>query len=113
MGVIQVDPREVPILGTRNPAGDTDDGGVLGYLADHHRDGANHGVIANRNVPEHLGAGADDHIVPDGRMALAPLLPGAALVDPLKERDIVADHGGLPDDDPRAMVDEEPPANRR
>ena len=62
------------------------------------------------------GAGVDDHVVADVRVALDALGQGAVRVHrkalcpqghPLVQLHILPDDGGLPDDHPGSMVDEE------
>src|SRR5215470_4308500 len=75
------------------------------HVAADDRIGADGGVAA-----EDRGAGIDGHVVLDGRVALAVAAArdteraqGYALID----LDVAADHRGLADDHPGAVVDEE------
>jgi len=64
-------------------------------------------VVADRDVAQHLGAGADLHIAADGRMALASGIADAAEGDAVEQLDMVAEHRGLADHDAHAVVDEQ------
>ena len=55
--------------------------------------------MADLDIAEDLGAGADEHAVPDLGMAVAGFLAGAAERHVLHDRDIVLDHRRLADDD--------------
>ena len=83
-------------------------------------------AMANLDIAEDLGAGADQHAVPDFRMPVADLLAGAAQGHVLKHRNIVFDHRRRADDkagrviekyafaDPRRRMNvglERPPTN--
>ena len=57
--------------------------------------------------PSSCDAGPDDHVVAHGGVPLARLLAGAAQGDALVDGDVLAHLGGLADDHPDAVVDEE------
>jgi hypothetical protein len=78
------------------------------HIFQHDRAGANSSSFANRHRTEHRSANPNHGIFLDGRMALATLLSGAAKRHPLVHGHVVADRRRLPDDDPHAMVDENP-----
>src|SRR6185312_14747104 len=86
-------------------------------LAQHHGRRADCCSLADRERPQHLRIGADDYVVADGRMPFMSSLvgrrPSAAERYPLIDRAIIADLGGLTDDDADAVVDEEALADRR
>src|SRR3989338_1499065 len=109
----RVEAEESAVLRPRDAAGPADDSGVLGHVSDDDGVGPDHRVAADGDVPQHFGAGADDDVVADRRVALAALLAGAAQRHPLEEGDVVADDGGLADHDPHPVVDEEAPADHR
>ena len=92
-------------------AGDADHRRVVRDMVDHHRSGADLDVIADADVAEHLGAGADHHAVAEGGMALAALAAGAAQRHALVEQHVVADLGGFADHHAGAVVDEEAAAD--
>ena len=71
------------------------------------------GIVADFDRPQHLHMGGQQHVVPDGGMALAGVFPGAAQRHAMVNHDIIADFGCFPDDDPHAMVDEQTPADPR
>ena len=62
--------------------------------------------------PKHLGAGADDHVAPQGGMTLALLPAGTAQGYAVVEGAVVADDSGLADHDAHAVIDEETPPMR-
>ena len=88
-------------------AGIADDGGVRRHVVDDHRVGADLRVGTDLDRAEQLRAGADHHLVADGRVALAAREARAAERDALVHRHVVADLGRLPDHDAGAMVDEQ------
>ena len=51
--------------------------------------------------------GRQQHIVPDRGMAFAGIFPGAAQRHAMVNHDIITDFGGLPDNDPHTMVNEQ------
>src|SRR5579872_4587085 len=92
-------------------AGNSDYGGIIGDGVDDHRSSADFDVVADDDVAEHLGSGADDDAVAEGGMALAFFAAGAAERDALIEQNVVPDFGGLADYDARTVVDEETAAD--
>ena len=82
-----------------------------GTRLDHDGVGADAAVVADRDRPEDLRAGADRHAVADRRVALAALEAGAAERHALVDRDVGADLGGLADHHAGRVVDEEPGAD--
>ena len=70
------------------------------------------GIVADFDRTKHLHMGGQQHVVPDGRMALAGVFPGAAQCHAMVDHDIITDFGCLPDDDPHTVVDEQAPADR-
>src|SRR6185437_6530193 len=76
-----------------------------------HGIGADAGAVADGDRSQYLGAGADDHAVAEGRVALALLERGAAQGHALIKGHLVADLGRLADHHPHAMVDEEAAAD--
>ncbi len=95
----------------RDAAGHADHGGVVRHRVDHHRAGADLGVVADGDVAEDLRAGADHDVVADGGVALAALFARAAQRDALVEQNVVADLGGLADHHAHAVVDEAAPSD--
>jgi hypothetical protein len=79
LGVRQLEDGLVAGVGVGDDvAGDTDNGGVGGYVGHHDRASADLGVIADVDGADDLGAGADDDAVAQRGMALGPLGAGAA-----------------------------------
>ena len=70
-------------------------------------------AVADLERPQNLGAAADRHIFAERRMAFALVLARAAQGDPLVDRAAVADLGGLADNDPHAVVDQDSLADLR
>ena len=70
---------------------------------------AEEGAVAHGDRPQHLRAGAHHHVVAQGRVALALVQAGAAQGDTLVDKAVIAYHGGLSDNDPHAMIDDETP----
>ena len=101
-----------------DPSGDADDlggdahgSGVLRHLAEHHGVGRDPGVVTHPEGPQHLGSAADEHVVSDGGMALAVVLAGAAQGDAMIDQAVVADLGGLADDDAHPVVNDQAAAD--
>ena len=92
---------------------DADHGGVGRHGVDHHGVGADAGIVADGDRPQHLGAGADDHVVAHRRVALAAHGARDPQRDLMIEVAIVADLGGLADHHAHAMIDDKPPADLR
>ena len=93
--------------------GDTDDCGILRHFTQDHRIGRDAGIIADFEGPKDLRAGADHHIVPEGRMSLSYIFSGAAQRHILIKQAIITDLSRLTDHDAGAMVDDQSPADRR
>lgn len=89
------------------------DGAVGRHVFDHHGVAADLDVIADGDISQHLGTGAHSDVVAQRGVALARLIAGSAQGDALVEGAIVADDGGLANDDAHGMVDEEVPADMR
>ena len=70
-------------------------------------------MIADDDVAQHGGPGSDYHVITQRRMPFSLLLSGPAQRHALVHQDIVTDLRGFPDDDTRAVVDEEPPPDGR
>ena len=68
--------------------------------------GSDQGVVTDPEGSEQFGTGPDQDIVAKCRVALAFVLAGAAKRRVVEDRAIVANLGGLTDDDTHAMVDE-------
>ena len=85
----------------------------LGGTLQHHRVRADAAVIAHGERAEHLGAGRDQHVVADGRVALAGVMAGAAERDPVVDRAVVSNLSGFANDDAHAVVDEQAAADGR
>ncbi len=92
---------------------DADNGGVGRNLLQHDGVRADAAVVADRKRAEHLCAGRNEHVVADGRVALAGVLAGTAERNTVVNRAVVADLGGLADDDAHAVVDEQALADLR
>jgi hypothetical protein len=86
---------------------------VRGDGADYDGARADFDVVADFDVAEDFRAGADDYAVAERWVPLAGVLACAAEGDALVEEAVVADFGGLADDDAHAVVDEEAAADAR
>ena len=69
------------------------------------------GAASDGDGPEDLRAGTDDDAVLQRGMTLAGRPRRAAEGDAVVERHVLADLGGLADDDAGAVIDEEPPSD--
>src|ERR1700733_12066640 len=85
---------------------------VIRHRADHYGPSPDLGVIANRNVAEDLRAGANDHIVSDGRVPLAFLFACPPQRYALIEHRVIANSRRLGDRHAHAMIDKTPPSDR-
>ena len=108
-----VERRPRAVLTADDPAGIANHGASVGDGLEHDRARADLYVIAKPDRAEHLRARADDHAVAQRGMPLAVLLAGAAQRYALVQRHVVADLRRFADDDARAVVDEQPVADRR
>ena len=97
-------------LAVDRPGGDADHGGVVGDVVEHDGVGADPGVVAHLDRSQHLRAGADDHIIANGRVPLAAAGAGDPKGDLMIEVAVVADFRGLADHHAHAVVDHQPPA---
>src|ERR1700677_3767286 len=86
--------------------GNSDDHGAVRNFFDDNGIGANPAVVADLDRAENLRAGADDHPVADGGVALSGLCPGSAERDAVIDRDVVAHLGGFADHYTGRVVDE-------
>ena len=86
-------------------------GGVGGNLAQNHRVGGDAGIVPHLEGTQHLGAGGDHHIIPQGGVALALILAGTAQGNPVVDEAVVPHLGGLADDDAHTVVDDEAAAD--
>lgn len=82
-------------------------GAVGGQVAQHHAACADAGVISDEHRARHLGAGADEHVVAQGGVALAGILAGTAQRYPVVDGAVVSDLAGLAEHDAHAVVDEQ------
>src|SRR5580704_1197958 len=87
-------------------SGYADHGRIAGYRPDDHRTCPDLDVVSNMNVAEDFRSGPDHHLIPDGRMPFAALIPRAAERDALIQQNIVPDLGRFTDHHTHAMVDE-------
>ena len=94
-----------------DPPGDADHGAVVGDVAEDHGTGSDAHVVADGDVPEDGRVAPDDHVVAHGGVALSLVEGDSPEGDPLVERYVVAYLGGLADDHPDGVVDEEPLAD--
>ena len=67
--------------------------------------------MADLDIAEDLGAGADHHAMADFRMAVLVLLAGAAERDVMQDRDVVVDHRGLAHHQTGGVVEEDAAAD--
>ena len=86
-------------------------GRVGGHLVKHNGPGGNTGVVSDPEGAEHLGARADEHVVPQGGVAFAVVLARTAQGHPLVQRAVVANLRRLTDHHAHTVVNEQPPAN--
>jgi hypothetical protein len=68
-------------------------------------------VIAYPYVAQHLGAGSNDHVVPDRGMALTALIARASERYVLVQENVVSDLSGFPDDHAHSVINEKAPAD--
>jgi hypothetical protein len=87
--------------------GDSDDGGVGRDVAEDDGTGSDAGIFSDDDVAEDLGVAADEDSFAEGGVTLAAFVAGASEGDSLIEGDVVTDDGSFPDDDARAVVDED------
>ena len=80
------------------------DSGVSGHIFQHDTAGAHLGTLPHPDIAQDFGACTDQHAVAYFRVAIAFVLASAAQGDRLQNGDIVADHGGLADDQPGGVV---------
>src|ERR1700691_260447 len=92
-------------------SGDADNGGSGRHIAQHDRACAYAAVVADGDVAQQLGAGADRYFVADGGMALAFFFASSAQGHTLIKSDVVAHDGGLADHRAHAVVDEKAAAD--
>ena len=81
--------------------------GVGGDGMEHHRAGGDPRAMADLDIAEDLGAGADEHAVADLGMTVAALLAGAAERHVLEHRHVVLDHRGRADHEAGGVVEED------
>src|SRR5580698_5819531 len=93
--------------------GDADDCRVVRYRMNDNGAGADFHVVADLNTAENLSARSDNHVIADGRMALAVLVARATERDALIAKHVVADLGGFADHYSHAVIDEKAPADFR
>jgi len=65
----------------------------------------------NLDRPQDLGASTNDHIIPQGGMALTPFPTGTTECDPVIEGAVIAYDGRFANHHPHPMIDEEAAAN--
>ena len=61
--------------------------------------------MADADIAEHLGCGADQHAILDLGVAVLFFLAGAAQSHRMQHRQVVANHGGFPEHDGMNVVD--------
>ena len=110
--VIQINLRR-DALAADDAAGVADHRAVGRHRLEHHRQRADFAAAADGERAEHLCARADDHVIPDGRVALAHVLARAAQRHALIERHVVADHRRFADHHAVAVVNEKALADAR
>ena len=79
-------------------------GGVVRHIPGHHAVCADAHIVADGHIADDLGAGADEDVIPNGGMALAGILTRTAKRYALIKRAVVANFGGLTDNNARAVV---------
>ena len=75
--------------------------------------GADLDIVTNFNRPQEGCAGTDEYIVPQRGMAFALMFAGSAQGDIMKQHAVVPDNRRFTDHNSGAMIDKEPPTNRR
>ena len=93
--------------------GDAHGGAVLWHRAEDHGARGDAGVVPHGEGAQYLGAGAHQHVVAQGGVALALVLAGAPQGHPLVEQAVVSDLRRLADDDAHAVVDHQPMSDLR
>src|SRR5207244_12302799 len=84
------------------------------HFLHHDRVGSDSSPVAYLDTAEHLGTGANDDALSQGRMPLGPAVErGAAKGHALVDRAAVADLGGFADHDSHAVIDEHAAADLR
>ena len=86
---------------------DANGGGVRRDLAEDHGVGGDARVVVDGEGAQHLGAGADHHVVSDGGMALSLILSRSAQCHALIEQAVVPNLRGLTDDNAHAVVNDQ------
>src|SRR5271165_7501540 len=86
---------------------------MSGNWLQHDRAGGDAGMLADLDIAEDRGAGADDHAVPDLRVTVAVFLPAAAQGDVMQHGDVVADLRGFPDNKAGGVIEEDAVADLR
>ncbi len=81
---------------------------IGGHLVQHHGPRGHAGVVAHPERPQDFGARPHQHVVAEGRVALAVVLARAAERHALVQGAVVADFGRFADDHAHAVVDEQP-----
>src|SRR5215469_8412155 len=69
-------------------------------------------MVADTNVAQDFGAGAHHHVIAQSGVAFAGFVAGATQGYALVEENVVADFGGLSNDDAHTVIDEEAAADR-
>ena len=86
---------------------------MSGYVFQHDTAGAHLGTLPHPDIAQDFGACTDQHAVAYFRVAIAFVLASAAQGDRLQNGDIVADHGGLTNDQPGGVVEHDALAHAR
>src|SRR5262249_57262669 len=114
MGLVEIDVAGHPLaVAICYPPGNADHNGVRGDLAHDDRARPDPAAVADLEGADDLGAGPDDHVVAQGRVALLAFQARPAESHALQQGDVRADLGGLADDDAHAVIDEEARAELR
>ena len=83
------------------------------HVIDDDRIGANACAIAHDNGAQHLGTSADGDAASQGRMPLIPARTRNTQRHLMIKIAVIADFGGLADDDAHAVVEHDAPAKSR
>src|SRR3990167_8998071 len=86
---------------------DADRRGTRRHLFSHHSIGANLRARADRERPQHLGTSTNHDAIFQRRVTLTFVPAGATKGHPLIKGDVIADFGGLTDDNAHAVIDKE------
>ena len=85
--------------------------GVFRHFGEYHRVGGDAGVVAHGEGTQHLGSAADEHVVANGRVALALVLTGTAQRNAVENQTVVTDLRSLANHDAHTVVNDQTAAD--